>query len=126
MDPNELALISKHVAGYNDAIRQAAAARANVHLVDTNAMLGQIAAVGYPVPGTTVTLTTRYDGGVFSLDGIHPSDTGYGIVANEFIRVLNGEIQRALTAGKASGFGGLRAQIPSVDVKAIHNNDVMR
>jgi hypothetical protein len=28
-------------------------------------------------------------GGLFSLDGVHPSSQGYAIVANEFIEVIN-------------------------------------
>ena len=29
-------------------------------------------------------------GGVFSYDGVHLNDIGYAVVANEFIRVING------------------------------------
>ena len=34
-------------------------------------------------------LTADFLGGIFSLDGIHPTNTGYAVVANEFIRGLN-------------------------------------
>jgi hypothetical protein len=34
-------------------------------------------------------LTTEFLGGLFSLDGIHPTNTGYAILANEFIEALN-------------------------------------
>jgi lysophospholipase L1-like esterase len=34
-------------------------------------------------------LTTDFLGGMFSLDGIHPSVTGYAVIANEFIRAIN-------------------------------------
>jgi hypothetical protein len=34
-------------------------------------------------------LTTAFLGGLFSLDGIHPTNTGYAILANEFIGTLN-------------------------------------
>ncbi|MFB2979812.1 SGNH/GDSL hydrolase family protein [Microseira sp. BLCC-F43] len=30
----------------------------------------------------------KYRGGIFSLDGIHPTTTGYGIVAHEFLQVM--------------------------------------
>ena len=33
--------------------------------------------------------TTFVTGGLFSLDGVHPTSRGYGIVANEFIKVIN-------------------------------------
>ncbi|HYV62622.1 MAG TPA: hypothetical protein VE958_08100 [Bryobacteraceae bacterium] len=34
-------------------------------------------------------LSTEFLGGVFSLDGIHPTYTGHALIANEFIRALN-------------------------------------
>ena len=36
-----------------------------------------------------ITLTTHYNGGAFSLDGVHPSDTGHAIFANAFIAAAN-------------------------------------
>jgi hypothetical protein len=53
-------------------------------------------------------LTTDFLGGLFSLDGIHPTNTGYAIIANQFIKALN----RAFHAG-----------IPPVDVSAVMAND---
>src|SRR6185436_11605129 len=37
----------------------------------------------------TPDLTTRYLGGIFSLDGIHPSRTGHALIANAFIDAIN-------------------------------------
>ena len=34
-------------------------------------------------------LTTDFLGGIFTLDGIHPTNTGHAVIANEFIRALN-------------------------------------
>jgi len=45
-------------------------------------------------------------GGLLSFDGIHPSDTGYALVASAFIEAIN----------KAYG-----ARIPQVDVKAVYD-----
>ena len=39
-------------------------------------------------------MTTAFLGGLFSLDGIHPTNTGYAILANEYIQTIN----RALDA----------------------------
>jgi hypothetical protein len=36
-----------------------------------------------------VTITTRYLGGLFSLDGVHPSNFGQGLAAMVFIDALN-------------------------------------
>jgi hypothetical protein len=31
----------------------------------------------------------RTDGGLFSLDGVHPTTIGYGIIAREVVRIMN-------------------------------------
>jgi hypothetical protein len=31
----------------------------------------------------------RTDGGLFSLDGVHPTTIGYGIIARELVRIMN-------------------------------------
>lgn len=41
-------------------------------------------------------LTKDFLGGMFSLDGIHPSATGYAVIANEFIRKINGRFGSCL------------------------------
>jgi lysophospholipase L1-like esterase len=74
LDPTEIAVIQDHVTADNLAIR---------------ALLAELATTGRHVGG--ITLTSAFlSGGVFSYDGVHPSDVGYAIVANEFIRVING------------------------------------
>jgi len=51
------------------------------------ALFTQIAASGLTINGYTG--TTSFLGGIFSLDGIHPSNTGYAVVANKFIDTMN-------------------------------------
>src|SRR5207342_648545 len=44
-----------------------------------------------PVPSTRFFRSGpdgRTDGGLFSLDGVHPTTIGYGILAQEFIKVM--------------------------------------
>jgi hypothetical protein len=43
-------------------------------------------------------LTTDYLGGVFSLDGIHPSRTGHALIANAFIEAINTRFGEAIPA----------------------------
>ncbi len=46
--------------------------------------------------GTTingVNATTGYLGGLFGLDGIHPTNTGYALVANQVIDSLNASLK---------------------------------
>ena len=56
-------------------------------VVDVHALVHRIYEHGYKVDGTT--LTTNFFGGLFTLDGIHPTNTGYAVIANEFIRTMN-------------------------------------
>jgi hypothetical protein len=41
-------------------------------------------------------LTTDFLGGIFSLDGFHPSNTGAAATANEFIREMNERLHTGL------------------------------
>lgn len=56
-------------------------------LVDINGLFKTLSTNGYLVG--TKRLTTGFLGGLFSLDGIHPTNTGYAILANETIKTMN-------------------------------------
>jgi hypothetical protein len=56
-------------------------------VVDIHSLLNTLAAHGYDADGKH--LTTGFLGGLFSLDGIHPTNTGYAIIANKFIETLD-------------------------------------
>jgi lysophospholipase L1-like esterase len=56
-------------------------------VVDINSLFKNLSANGYMVGGRR--LTTGFLGGLFSLDGIHPTNTGYAILANETIKTMN-------------------------------------
>jgi len=74
------------VTAYNAAIARRARIVGAV-VVDFNGLLARIARDGYRV-GNRV-LTTAFLGGLFSLDGIHPTNTGYAILANQTIAAMN-------------------------------------
>lgn len=82
----EIAEMRTATADYN-AVIAAQAARHGVALVDIHALTERLDQHGYTVTGQR--LTTDFLGGLFSLDGVHPTNTGYAIIANEFIRALN-------------------------------------
>lgn len=87
LDADEVAVIQDHVAGYNQAILDTAGG-AGIAILDINAVLQQLASGGHIVGG--VRLTSDFlTGGIFSYDGVHPTDLGYAVVANEWIRVIN-------------------------------------
>jgi hypothetical protein len=97
----DAATIRSDIACYNDVIA-AQAAKHHALLIDAHALVDQIYANGYPVNNQQ--LTTDFLGGLFSLDGIHPSNTGYGVIANYFIDAMN---------------QSLGTSIPDADIAAI-------
>lgn len=101
----EASEIDARIDKYNAFIRHAAANNPNWHLVDLCDVLDRLAIrrnhgkVAYPLPPAISDLgvrffelepgrTVRADSGIFSLDGIHPTTCGYGIIAQEFINVI--------------------------------------
>ena len=83
-----IAVVRQRTADYNASITQQASAKGAI-LVDVAAMFQQLTARGQVVGGRR--LTTGFLGGLFSLDGIHPTNTGYAVVANEFIHAMDSQ-----------------------------------
>ncbi len=82
----DAAAVQTAVNAYNAAIaRQSAAHHALV--LDTYGFISRLHDQGYNIG--SLRLTTSYLGGLFSLDGIHPSATGYAVLANFMIDKLN-------------------------------------
>ncbi len=71
-----------------------------------NELFANIAKNGYDVAGHH--LTTQYLGGIFSLDAVHPTNTGYAILANAFIERMNCQ---------------LNTDIPLVDIEKVAEDD---
>jgi hypothetical protein len=105
LDAGKVGIIRSTIDSYNQIIATQAQA-IGAPLVDIHQSLTQIQAEGLMVGGKR--LTTDFLGGIFSLDGIHPTNTGYGIVANAFIDVIN------------QSFG---TAIPLVSLDQIHQTD---
>ena len=100
-----LATIRADVILYNAAIASEAAAT-DATLVDIYSLINELAANGVVVGSQK--LTTNFMGGLFSLDGVHPTNTGYAIIANEFIKTMN---------------QSLHTDIPYVDVAQVSKTD---
>lgn len=94
LDVNEIQVVKNAIADYNAIIKAMETTfSGKVFVVDMNALFAEILSNGYKVPGST-TLTNAYiSGEFFSLDGIHPSSRGYGVVANEIIKYLNAKFK---------------------------------
>ena len=86
LDATEIAAIRSATQAYNTTIANQAAAHGSP-LVDVAGLYESIQVKGVVVGGQR--LTAAFFGGIFSLDGIHPTNTGYALIANEFIRALN-------------------------------------
>ena len=82
----EVVTVKAQVVAFNQVIAQQAQA-AGATLVDINALFAQLTANGLIV--NNYKGTASFLGGFFSLDGIHPTNTGYAVVANAFIDTMN-------------------------------------
>src|SRR3984957_11365196 len=86
LDAGEVQTIASTIQQYNQIIAQEAAA-VKMPVVDINSLLAFVHKNG--VPFGNFTLTTRYLGGMFSLDGVHPSNIGHAVLANAFLKTAN-------------------------------------
>lgn len=87
LDAAEVSFLRDRVNANNQAIAEIAAA-ASIPVVDVSAFYRAIQSGGYTVGG--VVLNNNFlTGGIISYDGVHPTDLGYAILANEWIRVIN-------------------------------------
>jgi lysophospholipase L1-like esterase len=71
----------------NARLEEAAAQEPSVHVVDLSAEFERLVDDGIHVGGQTLT-AQRY-GGIVTLDGLHFTDTGYGILANIFLDAID-------------------------------------
>lgn len=106
----EVSSLQALVTEYNTIINSEVAAhnKGNVSatVVDIHSVLNTLSTNGYTLPG--IHLTTAFLGGLFSLDGIHPTNTGYAILANAFINSINGT---------------LNTRIPLVNIQTVATHD---
>ena len=89
----EVVTVQSQVTAFNKVIAQQAQ-NAGATLVDIHALFDQIATNGITINGYTG--TTSFLGGIFALDGIHPTNTGYAVVANYFIDTMNSTIKTTI------------------------------
>jgi lysophospholipase L1-like esterase len=85
----EVVTVQAQVTAFNQVIATQAQA-AGATLVDVNALFKQVSTSGLTINGYTGTAT--FLGGFFALDGIHPTNTGYAVLANKFIDTMNSTI----------------------------------
>lgn len=106
LDSDEIQIANQAVTDYNNIIA-ATAANFGFAVVDINSVFNQIRAndfTGGTVYNGVTFRTTFVTGGLFSLDGVHPTNQGQAIIANEFLKVINSKYN---------------AQFPLIDVSTI-------
>lgn len=86
LDPAEVAIIQQRIDDFNAIIATEAEAVGAV-VLDAASIFNSIDENGIELFG--VELTTEFLGGLFSLDGIHPSNIGHAIIANQIIQLSN-------------------------------------
>jgi hypothetical protein len=97
LDPGEINIALTATASYN-AVIQSVATNFNFGLVDINTLFNTIKTQGgIKLDGITFS-ATYVTGGLFSLDGVHPTNHGHAIVANEFIKVINSKYNAKIPA----------------------------
>lgn len=114
LDSTEQVVASNAVAAFNLTIASVAAAN-NAVVFDANALLRQLNTEGYTVNGNTYT-SAYISGGAFSLDGVHPSDRGYGIVANEIIKLMNARFGMSIPLVDVNSLPGISAPLTKFTV----------
>ena len=112
LDATEVATIQAAITGFNQTIAADAAA-AGMPVVDINALMNQMAANPPTVGG--VPLLLRYNGGLLSLDGVHPSDIGHALIANAFIRTMNATWHMGIPKLSASQLTSIALADPFID-----------
>ncbi|MBC5800031.1 MAG: hypothetical protein GIX03_09720 [Candidatus Eremiobacteraeota bacterium] len=100
-------------AAYNVQIA-AAVGRTGAALADVHALFAQIEANGgyYPLPSNPKCCSLAYGGGFFSLDGLHPSDTGYAVLANVFIAAIDRSFGASIPPLSAAQIATINAHDP--------------
>jgi len=105
LDAGEQAIARAAIAAYNQAIAETAA-RHGLAVVDVHALVSAIAEDGLDVDGERLTIDFLV-GGLFSLDGIHPTCKGYGVVANALIDAIDARYGVALPRVSIAGLPDL-------------------
>jgi len=105
MTANEIIQTKIAVLAYN-AVIAFSAFRHNVTVVDIFSLVNRVAFLGVEVNGRRINLD--FMNGFSSLDRMHPTNTGYAIIANEFIKTMNRHLD---------------ADIPAVSVEQVAKTD---
>ncbi len=117
LDVDEQGVAATAVSAFNATIATVAAAK-GAALVDMNAFFNDIKAKGYLAGGQKFT-ADYVTGGLFSLDGVHPSSKGAGVVANQFIKAMNAKWGMSIPMVDISTIPGIPAPAGKISSSGI-------
>jgi len=104
---------------YNAAIA-AAATQTGTPLVDIHQTFVNIATAGGVPINIPKCCSLAFGGGLLSFDGLHPSNTGYAILANTFITTINTAYGTSIPAVNAANVYNGAGGYPIPDPYALH------
>lgn len=84
---NEVLNVKNAIQSYNTTLKSVAATL-EIPMLDVDAVYSKLNESGILWNGASYS-TEFVQGGLVSLDGIHPSQRGYALIANEFIQAIN-------------------------------------
>jgi phospholipase/lecithinase/hemolysin len=105
LDAAEIAQVQSTVIQYNAVIAQQVTAARDI-LIDIHTYFENLSQNGITI--NNYPATTGFLGGLFGLDGIHPTNTGYALIANQYIAAIN---------------AGMNSNITPVDVSSVASSD---
>jgi len=92
----ELELLENNIDAYNIIIEDRVAQDSRIALYDAAADLADVSDADGLSFGTSSISSEFVFGGAFSLDGVHPTATGYAVIANGIIDTINDEFNANL------------------------------
>jgi len=104
IDSTELSNIKSNITLFNNKISAAAAAK-GLALVDVNHFYKTLQS-GVKFNGATMS-AKFLSGAAFSLDGVHPSNKGFALIANEFITAINARFKCNLPPVDVNSYTGI-------------------
>jgi len=112
LDADEQVICANAISAFNSTI--ASVANANgAAVVDFYSFFNTVSQKGLTLAGEAFT-TTYVTGGLFSLDGVHPSSRGSGVVANEYIKVINAKYSTSIPLVDISQIPGIPAPLGKI------------
>lgn len=105
LTPQEQKSIKDAVDAYNTTIKAVASSNDNVALVDLNAILTTASTAGIQFGNYTMT-TKLVVGGLVSLDGVHLTSKGYGLMAYKFLEAIDAKFGSNFIAANAVPVAG--------------------